>query len=313
VKTPPTFISAANDRRRATFARGALPFASTNRSTPVSPLRARRGTSLVELLVVIAIVGVLIAILLPAVARVRQSSRDVVCQGRLRKLTTACMLYRAEHRAYPRPAPPPPQPMSLLPSLLSLLGGLLEPQKIDLTVLNQLAKHAEFARVPPGAPAIDLPAELQSPDVESIESGRGPILLPSGQSTYYTGFNYVPGLDTGGSSAVPPGALRVLKPERMPGNLAAGDRAVIWADDVHGTGIGSSGEVWQFTHAKSSAAAGPQPLTYGSASDCRGQHRAYADLSTDWVRGDELDLQGKTPAALDAAATYWAAGTYWWF
>ena len=49
----------------------------------------RRGFSLVELLVVIAIIGLLIAILLPALARVRGSARDTACLSNIRQVLAA--------------------------------------------------------------------------------------------------------------------------------------------------------------------------------------------------------------------------------
>lgn len=56
-------------------------------------LRKRAGFSLVELLVVIAIVSLLIALLLPNLARARGQARSVVCKSNLRQIVTANLMY----------------------------------------------------------------------------------------------------------------------------------------------------------------------------------------------------------------------------
>jgi prepilin-type N-terminal cleavage/methylation domain-containing protein/prepilin-type processing-associated H-X9-DG protein len=56
-------------------------------------MNRRRGFTLIELLVVIAIIAVLMAVLLPALQRVREQGKRATCLSNLRQLTVAWMLY----------------------------------------------------------------------------------------------------------------------------------------------------------------------------------------------------------------------------
>src|SRR4029079_16557975 len=60
-----------------------------------------RAFTLVELLVVIAIVGTLMALLLPAVQRARESSRRSSCLSNIRQLALASLQYEVRSRRYP--------------------------------------------------------------------------------------------------------------------------------------------------------------------------------------------------------------------
>ncbi|HJT33887.1 MAG TPA: DUF1559 domain-containing protein [Pirellulales bacterium] len=61
----------------------------------------RRGITLIELLVVIFIIGLLIALLLPAVQAARESGRRVTCQSHLKQLGAAMLNHESAERRLP--------------------------------------------------------------------------------------------------------------------------------------------------------------------------------------------------------------------
>lgn len=68
--------------------------------TPIPGRREVRGFTLIELLTVIAIIGILAAILIPTLGKVRESARTATCLSNLRQIGAAIQLYAQENRGF---------------------------------------------------------------------------------------------------------------------------------------------------------------------------------------------------------------------
>ena len=105
-------------------------------STWTLPCR-RRGFTLVELLVVIAIIGILIALLLPAVQAAREAARRISCTSNLKQIGVALHTYNSGNGHFPMGTHAPEWPYflhALLPYMEkpALAEGFKQAQAIGL-------------------------------------------------------------------------------------------------------------------------------------------------------------------------------------
>ena len=112
--------------------------------------RRTAGFTLVELLVVIAIVGILLALLIPAVQAAREASRRTACQNNLHQLGIGLTSYESAKGRWPagkKWSGPPTRPTSFEMAWSSFLLGFIEQQPLH-DAINYKVKFTDPINMP---------------------------------------------------------------------------------------------------------------------------------------------------------------------
>jgi prepilin-type N-terminal cleavage/methylation domain-containing protein len=154
--------------------------------------KSDRGFTLVELLVVIAIIGVLVALLLPAVQAARESARSLKCRNNLKQLGLAFHNYHDTHKTLPytTSAWGPTGQVGVGNrgwSWNSMILPYIEQNalytQIDFSDFVPVAKHFNVLKVP--IPVANCPSDGSRKNVRPYGLSGQPLYVPEVASSSY--------------------------------------------------------------------------------------------------------------------------------
>lgn len=150
-------------------------------------LQRKRAFTLIELLVVIAIIAILIALLVPAVQKVREASLRANCASNLRQIGIALQMFHDTYKGFPPAAITSTNGFPRLnvppanPALLHAWGPFLLPYLEQGNVYNLYRTDKDW-RDPANAAAVT----TQLPIMLCPHASRPPNFLDSGSSPPFT-------------------------------------------------------------------------------------------------------------------------------